>query len=70
MDVSCDGLSDNADVGEGEVVCDDGAPAVGTEFDLRMGHRFTPVLHAVVSSKFIQGSLKNNRRSFDSPPPN
>jgi hypothetical protein len=38
MDVSGDGLGGDADVGEGEVVGDDGAPAVGAELDLRIGH--------------------------------
>src|SRR5580698_806210 len=32
------GLGGDADIGEGEVVGDEAAPAVGAEFDLRMGH--------------------------------
>ena len=38
MDVGGDGFGGGADVGEGEVVGDDAAPAVGAEFDLGMGH--------------------------------
>src|ERR1019366_10133968 len=38
MHVSGNGLGDDAHIGKGEIVCDDGAPAVGTEFYLRIGH--------------------------------
>jgi hypothetical protein len=36
MNIGRDGLGGDADIGEGEVVGDDGAPAVGTKFDLRL----------------------------------
>ncbi len=38
VDVGGDGFGGGADVGEGEVVGDDAAPAVGAEFDDRMRH--------------------------------
>ena len=39
VDVSGDGFGCDADVGEGKVVGDKAAPAVGAELDLWMGHR-------------------------------
>ncbi len=38
MDVGGDGFGGGADVGKGEVVGDDTAPAVGAELDLGVGH--------------------------------
>ena len=38
VNVGCHGLCGNADVGKGEVVGDDAAPAIGTKLDLRMRH--------------------------------
>ena len=38
MHIGSNGLGRGANVGEGEVVGNDAAPAVGAKFDLRMGH--------------------------------
>ena len=53
VDVGGDGLGSDADVGEGEVVGDDAAPAVGTKLDDWMRHGWMLTLLKDSGTRFM-----------------
>jgi hypothetical protein len=64
MDVGSDGFSGDADVGEGEVVGDNAAPTVGTEFDGGIWHGLGPVLLSARLSARLSPLLGKQRKTI------